>query len=126
LANHKDAAKRATQSVKRRIRNRAYRTRMRNSIADLRNKISPAGGIAAGEGEEAVESSLRAAISTIQRLASKGVIHRNQAARRVARLTSAVATARTAAPEAAPTKAKGKAKPKSQSKGAAAKRTKKK
>ncbi|MEZ4241352.1 MAG: 30S ribosomal protein S20 [Myxococcota bacterium] len=112
MANHKDAAKRATQSLKRRTRNRAYRTRMRNSIADLRTKISA--GAEAGE----VDGSLRSAISTIQRLVTKGVIHRNQAARRVARLTSAVATARTPAAEAPPPKAKAKAKAKPKSKSA--------
>jgi small subunit ribosomal protein S20 len=111
LANHKDAAKRATQSVKRRARNRTYRTRMRNSIADLRTRITEA------EGEEAVQGSLRSAISVIQRLASKGIIHRNQAARRVARLTAAVTTARTAAAEApAPKAPKAKAKAKAPAK----------
>jgi small subunit ribosomal protein S20 len=83
VANHKDAIKRDKQNKARRARNRHYRTRMRNQIKKLH------GAVAAGDGETA-QAELRTAVSVIQRLASKGVIHRNQAARRVARLAKAV------------------------------------
>lgn len=83
MANHKDAAKRAVQAEKRRARNRTYRTRMRNEIKELRETV--AGSDAATAAEQ-----LRTATSTIQKLASKGVIHKNQAARRVKRLAAAV------------------------------------
>lgn len=83
MANHKDAAKRAIQASKRRMRNRAYRTRMRNQIAELRTTLT-------GKDKDAIQAEFREAVSVIQKLATKGVIHPNQAARRVARLAAAV------------------------------------
>ncbi len=83
MANHKDALKRIKQNDKRRIRNRAFRTKMRNQIKALR------GAVDAGDVEDA-QAKLRTAVSVIQKLASKGVIHPNQAARRVQRLAKAV------------------------------------
>ena len=83
MANHKDAAKRAVQAEKRRVRNRTYRTRMRNEIKELRATVG--GGDAALTQEQ-----FRSAVSTIQKLAAKGVIHPNQAHRRVKRLAAAV------------------------------------
>ena len=82
MANHKDAAKRATQSRKRRARNRADRTRMRNQIRELRSSIE-------GKKDD-VRAQFNEAVSVIQALAAKGIIHRNQADRRVSRLAAAV------------------------------------
>ena len=65
------------------MRNRAYRTRMRNQIKRLRAAVD-AGDV------EVAQTELQTAVSVIQKLASKGVIHRNQAARRVQRLAHAV------------------------------------
>jgi small subunit ribosomal protein S20 len=96
VANHKDAVKRALQSEKLRVKNRAYRTRMRNQIKKLRTMITGADGSAT----EALQTEFREAVSLIQKLAAKGVIHRNQAARRVARLAAAVKIAGTAQPKA--------------------------
>ena len=83
MATHKDAMKRARQSQERRLRNRHYRTRMRNQIKTLREAIEN------GEGETARDL-LPGTVSTIQRVAQKGVIHRRNAARRVSRLAKAV------------------------------------
>jgi small subunit ribosomal protein S20 len=83
VANHKDAAKRARQSLVRRLRNRAYRTMMRNRIKAVREAI-------ASNNLEAAKTSFNAAMSTIHRIAGKGIIHRNQAARRISRLNAAV------------------------------------
>ena len=83
MANHKDAIKRNKQNQGQRARNRHYRTRMRNQIKKLQ------GAVESGD-SAAAQAELRSAVSIIQRLASKGVIHRNQAARRVARLAKAV------------------------------------
>lgn len=83
MAHHKDAIKRNKQNEVRRIRNRSNRTRMRNQIKAVR------AAIATGNGAEAQEA-LRKAVSVIQRVASKGVVHKNQAARKVSRLNAAV------------------------------------
>jgi small subunit ribosomal protein S20 len=83
VAHHKDAIKRIKQNTKRRARNRHFRTRMRNQIARVRNAVE------AGNGEEAT-AQLRNAISIIHHVVSKGIIHRNQAARKISRLNKAV------------------------------------
>ena len=83
MANHKDAAKRNRQNQKRRAHNRQYRTRMRNQIKSVRAAVE--------SGDHATASEqLRNAISTIQRLAGKGVLHKRQAGRRISRLQQAV------------------------------------
>lgn len=83
MANHKDAVKRVKQNEGRRVRNRTYRTKMRNQIKQVREAI------ASGDAKGAAEQ-FRSAVSVIQRVLAKGVIHRNQASRRISRLNAAV------------------------------------
>jgi len=83
VADHKDALKRNRQNIKRRMRNRHFRTIMRNHIKTLRSAVD------AGD-KSVAETQLRATVSVIQRVAQKGIIHPRQAARRVSRLTHAV------------------------------------
>lgn len=93
MANHQDALKRIRQNAKRRARNRHYRTMMRTQIKAVRAAIA--------EGDVAAASAtLPKAVSVIQKVAGKGIIHRRQAARRVARLTAAVTKAAAASAEA--------------------------
>jgi small subunit ribosomal protein S20 len=79
VANHKSALKRARQSESRRLRNKGYKTRVKNAVKDVRNAV------ARGALEEAKVDFQRAA-SIIQKTASKKVIHRRTAARKVSRL----------------------------------------
>ena len=83
MANHPSAIKRAKQSEKRRIRNRARKTRMKNVIKDLEQAI------ASNSPENAMQS-LKVAVSVIDKTAQKGVIHKNKAARKISRLTHRV------------------------------------
>lgn len=83
MATHKDAIKRARQADERRIRNRGARTRVRSQIKAVRDAIE------AGDAELA-QAELKKAVSVIHRTAAKGVIHRNAAARKIARLNKAV------------------------------------
>ncbi len=83
MPHHKDAAKRARQNVKRQLRNRHNRTTMRTEIKKLRTAIEGGDSVAA-------KAQLPKTVSAIQRVAQKGIIHRRQAARRVARLHAAV------------------------------------
>jgi len=83
VADHKDAIKRNKQNEKARIRNRHFRSNMRNRIKELRALVD-AGDTAAAQAK------LIETVSTIQRVAQKGVIHPRQAARRVSRLARAV------------------------------------
>ncbi|MBN1334430.1 MAG: 30S ribosomal protein S20 [Deltaproteobacteria bacterium] len=83
MATHKDAMKRARQSEEQRIRNRAYRTRMRNQVKKIRDAI-------AAQDLATAEALLPQTVSILQRIASKGVIHPRNAARRIRRIAQAV------------------------------------
>lgn len=83
MATHKDALKRIRQNVKRRARNRHYRSMMRNRIKALVEAIE-SGDV------EAAKAKLPETVGMIQRVASKGIIHKRQADRRVSRLTNKV------------------------------------
>lgn len=79
MANHKSAKKRARQSLKRRARNRHVRSRVAGVVKTARNAI------ASGE-VEAASTAVHAAERTLRKAASKGVISKKQASRRVSRL----------------------------------------
>ena len=83
MANHKSALKRMRQNDKRRLRNRLHRGRMRTQIKKFR--------VAVASGDvEAATAELGKAISLVDRTRTKGVIHKNTAARTVGRLQSAL------------------------------------
>lgn len=71
--------KRLRQNEKRRLRNRLYRSRARTYIKKTRQLIEE------GKLEEA-QIAARQAASVLDRAAVKGVIHKNNAARRKSRL----------------------------------------
>lgn len=79
LPRHKSAIKRARQAEVRRLRNSALKSVMRTATRRFREAIL------AGNPEE-VKLRLQHAISMVDRAASKGAIHRNQANRRKSRL----------------------------------------
>jgi small subunit ribosomal protein S20 len=79
LANLKSQIKRNKQNEKRRIRNRVYRGRARTYIKNARLEIEE------GNADEARKATLMA-ISALDKATQKGVIHRNNAARRKSRL----------------------------------------
>ncbi|MFZ7112841.1 MAG: 30S ribosomal protein S20 [Desulfatiglandales bacterium] len=83
MANHKSALKRARQDKVKRLRNMAYKTRVKNAVKQVR------AAVADNTAEEARESLVRA-VSTIQKTASKGIIHRKNASRKIARLARLV------------------------------------
>jgi len=81
---HKSAIKRHRQSLKQAARNKTVRTHVRHTIRELREVIGRAEAKAAGD-------MLPSVISTIDKAVTKGVIHRNSAARRISRLSHQVA-----------------------------------
>jgi len=83
LANHKSALKRARQSEIRRLRNKGYKTRVKNIVKEVQRA-------AEANAPEEAQASFVKAVSTIQKTASKGVIHRNTAARKISRLARRV------------------------------------
>jgi len=83
LANSKQAKKRAVQSEKRRQHNASRRSLMRT----LTKKVIAA--IEAGDKEIATKE-LAAATPILDRYATKGLIHKNKAARSKSRLNAAI------------------------------------
>jgi small subunit ribosomal protein S20 len=83
MANTKQAAKRAKQSLKHRGANVSLRTELRTAI----KKVTKA--IEAGDAKTA-DATLRAETSTLDRIAGKGIIHKNKAARHKSRLAAKV------------------------------------
>ncbi len=85
MANIRSQIKRNRQNAKRQARNKAVRSEMRT-----RSKKAIA---AIDTGAEGAEETLRLAIKRIDKAAAKGVIHKNQAANRKARLMKRAAKA---------------------------------
>ena len=79
MANIKSQIKRNKQNEKRRVRNRVYRGSARTFVKRARLAIE------AGEKESALEAT-QVAISALDKAAEKGIIHKNNAARRKSRL----------------------------------------
>jgi len=84
LANIKSQIKRNRQNLKRRERNRQFRGSARTSVKKARTVIEK------GETQEA-EIAVKSAISTLDHVAQKGIIHKNNAARRKSRLMKRLA-----------------------------------
>ncbi len=80
MANIKSAIKRNKQNEKRRVRNRVYRGRARTFVYKARNVIENE------DLKEVVMASVAEAVKALDLAAQKGVIHKNNAARRKSRL----------------------------------------
>ena len=77
MANHKDALKRVRQSEKRRLHNRYYAKNMRNEVRKFR---------ALTDKSEA-EAQLSKIYSIIDKVARRGIIHKNKAANLKSKMT---------------------------------------
>jgi small subunit ribosomal protein S20 len=75
VANIKSQIKRNKQNEKARLRNKAVKSELKTSVRKFR-EAADAGNA------EAAETALRAASIKLDKAASKGVIHKNQAANR--------------------------------------------
>jgi small subunit ribosomal protein S20 len=84
LANIKSQIKRNRQNEKRRLRNRVYAGRARTFVKKARLAIQE------GSAEEARLATLQA-VSALDKAAEKGIIHKNNAARRKSRLMKRMA-----------------------------------
>ena len=84
MASHESALKAHRQNVRRREHNRQLRTRLRSALREIRSAID------AGDPAK-VKDALRDTISLVDKMAGKGLIHRNTAGRYKSRLASRVA-----------------------------------
>lgn len=83
MANIASAKKRARQAVRRRNHNASFKSRFRTYL----KKVTAA--IDAGD-KEAAAASLKEAQPIIDKMVSKGIIHKNKAARHKSRLNARV------------------------------------
>ena len=84
MAHTRSARKRARQNTTRRTRNKPKRSALRTQL----RKVAAALG---AKNAEAARAELNKAVKVLDTAASKGLIHRNQAARRKSRLAGKVA-----------------------------------
>jgi small subunit ribosomal protein S20 len=83
VATHKSALKRDRQNKTRRLRNLGYKTQAKTAIKEVRLAI-------ANKDLEAAKKSLTKTVSILQKVQSKGVLHRNSASRKISRLARQV------------------------------------
>jgi small subunit ribosomal protein S20 len=88
LANTKSAEKRIRTNERKRVRNQAYRSRAKTAVRKAAQTIFA--------GEPSQEAVLEA-IRTLDKAAGKGIIHKNNAARRKSRLMKKFNTANASA-----------------------------
>ena len=84
VASHASALKAHRQSLKNRERNRQYRSRLRNALREIRSAVD-------GKNLKAAKDALKQTISLIDKMTTKGIIHRNAAGRYKSRLSSRLA-----------------------------------
>lgn len=83
MANHASAAKRARQALVRRDRNRSTMSSLRTIIKQVESSVE-------NKDKDAARAALTSATSQIARAAGKGVLKKNNASRKVSRLTKMV------------------------------------
>src|SRR5262252_10534234 len=84
VATHASALKAHRQSLQNRERNRQYRSHLRSALKNIRAAID-------GNDLAGAKTALKQTISLIDKMASKGIIHRNAAGRYKSRLTTRLA-----------------------------------
>ncbi len=84
MATHASALKAHRQSLVHRERNRRYRSQLRSTLKEIRTVIE-------AKDKAAAKKQLNQAISLIDRMAGKGIIHRNTASRYKSRLNARLA-----------------------------------
>jgi small subunit ribosomal protein S20 len=84
VATHRSALKAHKQSLKHREHNRRFRSHLRTTLRSIREALD-------SNDVAGAKAALKPAISLIDKMASKGIIHRNAAARYTGRLATRVA-----------------------------------
>ena len=83
MANTPQAKKRAKQANKHRDRNASQRSEVRTSIKKVVAAI-------AGKNKDTAKAAYEAAVPVIDRMADRGIIHKNKAARHKSRLSDQI------------------------------------
>ncbi len=85
MATHASALKAHRQSLAHRERNRKYRSQLRSTLKQIRTVLD-------GKDKSSAKTELTQAISLIDKMAGKGIIHRNTASRYKSRLNARLTT----------------------------------
>jgi small subunit ribosomal protein S20 len=80
MPQHKSAIKRVRQNKKRKDRNKIKRSKMKTLIKDVLTSTD----------KETADKNLKVAVSYIDKVTLKGILHKNTAARKKSQLTSYV------------------------------------
>jgi len=80
MPQHKSAVKRVRQNERRRVRNVQKRTKLKTSIKKVKNAPN----------KETAVSELKQTITILDKMAGKGIIHKNKAANLKSKLTKSV------------------------------------
>jgi small subunit ribosomal protein S20 len=83
LANHKAALKSIRQDAKRYARNRAINSRVKTAVKGVLKAVE-------GRQEQEARAALKTAICVVDKACTKGVLHKNNAARKKSRLMKKV------------------------------------
>lgn len=84
----KSVLKRIRQDAKRKLRNQAWRTKIKTCVKKVEETI-------AQNNKDSIQAVLNEAIKIISKAASKGIIHKNTASRKISRLMKKVNAATT-------------------------------
>lgn len=79
MATHKSALKRHRQSLQHRTRNRAIKSKVKTAVKAFLTTIE-------AKEKDAVRKNLSTATAVVAKAASKGIIHKKTAARKISRL----------------------------------------
>ncbi len=90
MANIKSAIKRVEVAERNRLRNKAYKTSIKNLMKKCLAAAADYQASPSVEQDEAVQQQLAAAYSKIDKAVKKGVLHANTGARKKARLAKAL------------------------------------
>ena len=93
MAQHKSAKKRIRQNDKKRIRNRHIRTTLRSTMKRFEQTLEK-------QNAEELKALVNKTISIVDTAASKGVIHKNKAARHVSQIRRKINSLLTPSPSA--------------------------
>jgi len=80
MATHKSAEKRHRQSLKKKVINKQRRSELKTTVKSVRT----------AKDKETAEKELKKAIASLDRMASKKIIHKNKAANQKSKLTRLV------------------------------------
>lgn len=95
MANSKSALKRIQVNERNRLRNKSYKSAVRTLMKKYFQAVEVYASTPSEEQKQVVSTSMASAYSKIDKAVKKGILHKNNGARKKARLARALKTAET-------------------------------